>query len=189
MVGTLTVSEDAAAAPAGAATPAGAPAEAPQELPPSRKPRPLRRHRPRQRPRSAASHVDIVAYDIYFEPKEVTIPANTDVTVMLRERWCRAAQLLDRRAWDRHRPRAGGDEGDGHQCPGRRVRVLLQRARSQRSRDGWNIDRHRRRGRCRAGRKRRRSSAATPAAAAPTAGTPATGSRRASCRSGSGRGR
>jgi uncharacterized cupredoxin-like copper-binding protein len=32
---------------------------------------------------AAAMSVDVVSYDIYFEPKELTIPANTDVTVVL----------------------------------------------------------------------------------------------------------
>jgi nitrite reductase (NO-forming) len=31
----------------------------------------------------AGDQVEIVAHDIFFEPKEVTIPADTDVTIML----------------------------------------------------------------------------------------------------------
>ena len=31
----------------------------------------------------AGDRVEIVSYDIYFEPKEVTIPADTDVTIVL----------------------------------------------------------------------------------------------------------
>ena len=31
----------------------------------------------------AGDQVEIVSHDIYFEPKEVTIPADTDVTIML----------------------------------------------------------------------------------------------------------
>jgi uncharacterized cupredoxin-like copper-binding protein len=31
----------------------------------------------------AGDQVEIVSYDIYFEPKEVTIPADTDVTIVL----------------------------------------------------------------------------------------------------------
>ena len=31
----------------------------------------------------AATAIDVVSFDIYFEPSEVTIPANTDVTVNL----------------------------------------------------------------------------------------------------------
>ncbi len=78
MIGKLIVSEDAAvAAPAGAATPAGvatpggaatplAPAEAtPQAAAP------------------AASELEVVAHDIFFDPKEITIPANTNVTVKI----------------------------------------------------------------------------------------------------------
>jgi uncharacterized cupredoxin-like copper-binding protein len=32
---------------------------------------------------AAATAIDVVSFDIYFEPSEVTIPANTDVTVNL----------------------------------------------------------------------------------------------------------
>ena len=72
MVGTLTVSEEASAAPAGAATPAGAPAApaAPAAASPAAG--------------TVAQAVEFVAYDIYFEPKEVTIPANTDVAAVIR---------------------------------------------------------------------------------------------------------
>ena len=69
MVGTLIVSEDAAAAPVGAATPAGSPA-APAAASPTAA-------------GAAPQSVDVVSYDIYFEPAEVTIPANTDVTIVL----------------------------------------------------------------------------------------------------------
>ena len=79
MVGTLTVSEEAAAAPAGAATPAGASGEAPQATPAPQ----ATAATPATGQAAASQTVDIAAYDIYFEPKEVTIPANTDVTVML----------------------------------------------------------------------------------------------------------
>jgi uncharacterized cupredoxin-like copper-binding protein len=73
MVGTLIVTEEAAATPTAAeeapATPAAAAAtaEAPTEATPP----------------AAAEPVEIVSFDIYFEPSEVTIPANTDVIVML----------------------------------------------------------------------------------------------------------
>src|SRR5215218_3504454 len=70
MVGTLTVSEEAAAAPAGAATPAGAP-EAPAAGSPA------------ATGAEAAQSVEFVGYDIYFKPKEVTIPANTDVAAVI----------------------------------------------------------------------------------------------------------
>jgi uncharacterized cupredoxin-like copper-binding protein len=79
MVGTLTVAEGAAAAPAGAATPAGAQAAAPQGAPAGQEAAAT----PGAAAGAAAQTVDIVANDIFFEPKEVTIPANTDVTVML----------------------------------------------------------------------------------------------------------
>src|SRR5215218_4593001 len=71
MVGTLTVSEEAAAAPAGAATPAGAP-EAPAAGSPA------------ATGAEAAQSVEFVGYDIYFEPKEVTISANMDVAAVIR---------------------------------------------------------------------------------------------------------
>jgi uncharacterized cupredoxin-like copper-binding protein len=88
MVGTLIVSAEAAAAPAGAATPAGAPAEAPQGTPAAQEaaatPAELvAAASPAAAETAAAQTVDIAAYDIYFEPKEVTIPANTDVTFMI----------------------------------------------------------------------------------------------------------
>jgi uncharacterized cupredoxin-like copper-binding protein len=73
MVGTLTVSENAAAPPAGVATPAGSPSAPAAPAAAS----------PEAAGAAAAQSVEVVAYDIYFEPKEVTIPANTDVTVML----------------------------------------------------------------------------------------------------------
>jgi len=79
MVGTLTVSEGAAAAPAGAATPAGAQAAAPQGASAGQGAAAT----PGAAAAVASQTVDIVANDIYFEPKEVTIPANTGVTVIL----------------------------------------------------------------------------------------------------------
>jgi uncharacterized cupredoxin-like copper-binding protein len=87
MVGTLIVSEDAAAAPAEAATPAGAPAETPQgtatEQGAAATPAEPAAASPAAVAADAVQTVNIVAYDIYFEPKEVTISANTDVTVMI----------------------------------------------------------------------------------------------------------
>jgi uncharacterized cupredoxin-like copper-binding protein len=88
MVGTLIVSEVTTAAPAGVATPAGAPAVAAQGTPAEQEAaatpaEPVAAASPATAEAAAAKTVDIVAYDIYFEPKEVTIPANTDVTVML----------------------------------------------------------------------------------------------------------
>jgi uncharacterized cupredoxin-like copper-binding protein len=81
MVGTLIVSEDATAAPAGAATPAVTPAGTPEGTPveheataPSAEATPAA---------AAAQTVEFDAYDIYFEPSEVTIPANTDVTAVI----------------------------------------------------------------------------------------------------------
>jgi uncharacterized cupredoxin-like copper-binding protein len=87
MVGTLIVSEEAAAAPAGAATPAAAPAEALQATPAAQgavaTPAEVVAAASPAAVEAAAQTVDIAAYDIYFEPKEVTIPANTDVTFMI----------------------------------------------------------------------------------------------------------
>src|SRR5215217_3037090 len=88
MVGTLIVSEDAAAAPAGAATPAAAPAEAPPGTPAAQEVAatpvaPVAAASPANVESAASQTFDIVAYDIYFEPKEVSIPANTDVTFMI----------------------------------------------------------------------------------------------------------
>jgi uncharacterized cupredoxin-like copper-binding protein len=87
MVGTLIVSAEAAAAPAGAATPVAAPAEAPQATPAAQgavaTPAEVVAVASPAAVEAAAQTVDIAAYDIYFEPKEVTIPANTDVTFMI----------------------------------------------------------------------------------------------------------
>jgi len=74
MVGTLTVSAEAAAAPAGAVTPAGPPGAPAAPAAAS----------PATTGAAAAQSVEFVAHDIFFEPKEVTIPANTDVTAMIR---------------------------------------------------------------------------------------------------------
>jgi uncharacterized cupredoxin-like copper-binding protein len=87
MVGTLTVTEDAGAAPAAgtaaaaeepAATPAATTAESEEAAPTESTPAAA----------AAAAQIpveplEVVSYDIYFEPKELTIPANTDVTVSL----------------------------------------------------------------------------------------------------------
>ncbi len=78
MVGTLIVSEDAAqSAPAGPATPAAAAAEAPEATPVAEE--------AAASPAAAAAPqtVDVVSLDIFFEPNEVSIPANTDVTFVL----------------------------------------------------------------------------------------------------------
>jgi uncharacterized cupredoxin-like copper-binding protein len=70
MAGTLIVSDDAAAAPAGAETAAASPA-APTAAPPA------------AAGAAEPQTVEFVAYDVYYEPKEVTIPANTDVAVVI----------------------------------------------------------------------------------------------------------
>jgi uncharacterized cupredoxin-like copper-binding protein len=84
MVGTLIVSEEAAAAPAGAATPAGAQAETGEATPVAEEATPSTAEAtPAESGVAAPQTIDIVAYDIYFEPNEVTIPGNTDVTFVL----------------------------------------------------------------------------------------------------------
>lgn len=80
MVGTLTVTESAAApaAPAAAtaeqaATPAAA-AQAAEAATPAAE---------TAAPAAAAEPVTVVSHDIFFDPKEISIPANTDVTFIL----------------------------------------------------------------------------------------------------------
>lgn len=105
MVGTLIVSEDAAAAPAGAATPAGAPAAAAQGSPVAT---PAEQATPAAATPStaataaaaatpgaagtpespttsgaAAETAEVVSLDIFFEPDELMIPADSEVTVAL----------------------------------------------------------------------------------------------------------
>lgn len=108
MVGTLTVTEEAAA-PAAEATPAGAAspeAAAPAEATPvtaattaqeaatpvaeettapaeeAATPATAEAEESAAAP-AAAEPIEVVSHDIYFEPKELTIPANTDVAVSL----------------------------------------------------------------------------------------------------------
>ena len=74
MVGTLIVSEDAAAAPAGApATEATPVAATTDEATPEQA----------AANGAAAEAVEVVSFDIYFEPAEFSIPADTDVPVTL----------------------------------------------------------------------------------------------------------
>ncbi len=80
MVGTLTVTESAAApaAPAAAtaeqaATPAAAAPAAEAATPAAET----------AAPAAAAEPVTVVSHDIFFDPKEISIPANTDVTFIL----------------------------------------------------------------------------------------------------------
>lgn len=94
MIGALIVSEDAAAATsAGEATPAAdatpmeaaspvAPAESDATPAGAADATPMA-NAATDAPAAAAEPVEVVSYDIYFEPKEITIPANTAVTVML----------------------------------------------------------------------------------------------------------
>jgi uncharacterized cupredoxin-like copper-binding protein len=79
MVGTLIVSEDAAAAPAGQdgaageATPAGATTEA----------TPAAGGEEQAAGAEASEPVEVVSHDIFFEPADLSISADTDVTVQL----------------------------------------------------------------------------------------------------------
>lgn len=89
MVGTLIVSEDAAAAPAeeGAEAPAAGEAGASPEASPAAEATPATAAdatpEAGSEPAAAAEPVEVVSLDIAFEPNEVTIPANTDVTFVL----------------------------------------------------------------------------------------------------------
>jgi uncharacterized cupredoxin-like copper-binding protein len=85
MVGTLIVSEEAAAAPAEAATPAGDAASPAAPAETEATPGAAAQATPEtaSEPAAAAEPVEVVSYDIYFEPDEVTIPADTDVTFVL----------------------------------------------------------------------------------------------------------
>ncbi len=78
MVGTLTVVADAAA-PAADAAPAAATAEQAAEQAPAAEATPAAE----AAAQAAAEPVTIVSHDIFFDPKDVTIPANTNVTFIL----------------------------------------------------------------------------------------------------------
>ena len=73
MVGTLTVTESAGAAAPAATAPAAATAEQAAATPPAEE---------AAAPASVAP-VTVTSHDIFFDPKEITIPANTDVTISL----------------------------------------------------------------------------------------------------------
>lgn len=81
MVGTLTVEEGAGAA----AAPAAATAEAAAASPAAAEATPAEAAAPAAEAAAPASAepVTVVSHDIYFDPKEITIPANTDVTFIL----------------------------------------------------------------------------------------------------------
>lgn len=64
------------------AAPAGIAQEASPEASPEGSPQASPEASPGASP-VAGEQVEIVSYDIYFEPKEVTIPADTDVTIVL----------------------------------------------------------------------------------------------------------
>jgi len=94
MVGTLIVSEDAAAAPAGApateATPIAAPtdeaaagATPAQDAAAPAEATPAAAADAEAGEGAAAEALVVESYDIYFEPTELSIPADTDVTVSL----------------------------------------------------------------------------------------------------------
>lgn len=81
MVGTLTVEEGAGAA----AAPAAATAEQAAASPAAAEATPAEAAAPAAEAAAPASAepVTVVSHDIYFDPKEITIPANTDVTFIL----------------------------------------------------------------------------------------------------------
>ncbi|MCA9878940.1 MAG: cupredoxin domain-containing protein, partial [Thermomicrobiales bacterium] len=79
MVGTLTVTESAAA-PAEDTAPAAATAEQAAASPAAEEATPAEEA---AAPAASAEPVTVVSHDIYFDPKEITIPANTDVTISL----------------------------------------------------------------------------------------------------------
>ena len=96
MVGTLTVSEEAApaaeaATPASAATPVAETAGAAAATPVAEAAATTETaatpaataEEPAAAEQAAAEPVAVVSHDIFFEPKELTIPADTDVTVSL----------------------------------------------------------------------------------------------------------
>ncbi len=80
MVGTLTVTESAAA-PATDAAPAEATAE--QAAAPAPAAEAATPAAETAAPAAAAEPVTVVSHDIFFDPKEISIPANTDVTFIL----------------------------------------------------------------------------------------------------------
>jgi uncharacterized cupredoxin-like copper-binding protein len=84
MVGTLIVSDDAAAAPAGVPTTGAeaSPAASTEETPAGSPVAPAAAS-PAAAGAAAPQTVEVLAYDIYFEPQEVTTPADTDVTVAI----------------------------------------------------------------------------------------------------------
>ncbi len=88
-----------------------------------------------------AMTVEVVSYDIYFEPAELTIPADTDVTFDLPNNGAAPHNFsIDELGIDVDIA-PGPDRANGDQRARRRVRVLLQRTRAQRSRHGRHADR------------------------------------------------
>jgi uncharacterized cupredoxin-like copper-binding protein len=84
MVGTLIVSGDTAAASAGAATPAGSPAAAAAgQDAAAGDATPAAGGEEQAAGAGASEAVEVVSLDIFFEPAELTIAADTDVTVSL----------------------------------------------------------------------------------------------------------
>ena len=89
----------------------------------------------------AGEAVTVESYDIYFEPSELSIPADTDVTVSLPNEGVTLHNFSIDELGINVDIAARGHRGDGHQCPGRHLRVLLQRAGAQARRHGWHPDR------------------------------------------------
>jgi plastocyanin/mono/diheme cytochrome c family protein len=82
MVGTLVVSEDASL-PGGEAAAASEGEAAPAEEPAADEGEPAAEDAAAADGSEAAEPVTVTSFDIFFEPAEVTIPANTDVTFVL----------------------------------------------------------------------------------------------------------
>ena len=137
MVGTLTVTEGAsAAAPAGRAAPGATPAQGmatavtPDVVTPAG---PTTEATPaaggqEQAAAGASNAVEVDAYDIYFEPKELTIPANTDVTVRIPNEGVTPHNFSIDELGISVDIDARGHRGDCDQRPGWYLRVLLRRA-------------------------------------------------------------
>ena len=82
----------------------------------------------------------IEAHDISFNPTEIEVPSDTEVTILLPNLGCGPAQLQHRRARHQRRHRPGRDQGSQDHRAGGPVRVLLQRPRSQGGGDGRHAD-------------------------------------------------
>jgi plastocyanin len=83
MIGKLIVSEDAAAAPADTAAAGATPAQAAEQATPATSTTPAAGGEEQAAEAGASEAVEVVSHDIFFEPSELSIPADSDVTVRL----------------------------------------------------------------------------------------------------------